>query len=260
MEKIANYDNLLTVNSKAICQKFQPMAANDCILRPNRIDIWQYQLNETWNNANSILNSEELDRAARFHFTRHKRRFTSAHAYLRVILSRYLKNKNPQALKFNKNKYGKPKLANNSLNLQFNLSHSGEFALLAVGQKFPLGIDLEIFSGREYLNLGKYMFSEQEQTALRNMPNSMQALTFFKIWAQKEAFIKACGLGLSYPTQEFSVSHLSCSNTKVMNHQDNQEWYITTFMPTITSCGAICHTKNIIDIRYIILDNNIDFA
>lgn len=258
MEKTAKYGDLLTICPRSICHKFKPMPTNDCVLHPNRIDIWQYPLHETWDNAESIINAEEQDRAARFHFARHKRRFTCAHAYLRIILSRYLKNKNPQALEFSENKYGKPQIIANNHNLQFNLSHSGEFAVLAVGQNFPLGVDLEVFSGREYLNLGGYMFSEKEQQALKKIPPRMRALTFFNIWAQKEAFIKACGMGLSYPTQDFSVPHLSCNNAKVMDNKHNQEWYITSFKPTITSCGAICYTANVTDFRYIILENRLE--
>ena len=89
--------------------------------------------------------------------------------------------------------------------MEFNLSHSQDLALLAIGQKFPLGIDLEFFSARPYQSIANHLFSEQEKQELTHLPSSFRALAFFTIWSQKEAFIKACGMGLSYPTEQFSV-------------------------------------------------------
>ena len=236
------------------------MSINDCDLDPTRIDIWQYPLHNLWDSAHATLSLKEQERAARFHFARHRRRFTCAHAFLRIILSRYLQNKNPHLLEFSENKYGKPQLAQNEQNLQFNLSHSGEYALLAIGQKYPLGVDLELFSAREYLDLAKYMFSKAELTAIQNVHPKLQPITFFNIWAQKEAFIKACGLGLSYPTQEFDVPHLPSNNQKVLDNKHKQEWRITSFQPTITSCGAICNSKHVTEIRYLILEDYRDLS
>lgn len=260
MEKTANFGNFSTIRINSICQKFKSMSVNDCELNPKRIDIWQYPLHKQWDSAHATLSSAEQERAARFHFARHRRRFTCAHAFLRIILSRYLKNKNPHLLEFSENKYGKPELAQNEQNLQFNLSHSGEYALLAVGQDYPIGVDLELFSAREYLDLAKYMFSEQELASIKGVPHHLQPITFFNIWAQKEAFIKACGMGLSYPTQEFTVPHLSATNSKVIDNKHNQEWRITSFQPTITSCGAICNTEHVSEIRYLILDDHRDLS
>ena len=255
MEKTANFGNFSTIRINSICQKFKAMSVNDCELNPKRIDIWQYPLHHLWDSAHDTLNLDEQERAARFHFARHRRRFIAAHAFLRIILSRYLKNKNPNLLEFNKNKYGKPELTQNEQNLQFNLTHSGEYALLAIGQEHPLGVDLEFFSAREYLDLAKYMFSAKELLAIKNVKLALQPITFFNIWAQKEAFIKACGMGLSYPTQEFTVPHLSSNNNIVVDNKHNQEWRITSFQPTITSCGAICNSEKVTEIRYLILED-----
>jgi 4'-phosphopantetheinyl transferase len=251
--------NQPVASNQSICNRFKPFDINNCTLRKNRIDIWQYPLHTSWSGAKDILNEAERERAAKFYFTKHQRRFTIAHATLRIILSRYLPDKNPNELEFNENKYGKPELTTNAL--QFNLSHSGNLALLAVGQYYPLGIDLELFSKRPCIEIGTSMFSETEATALKKVDERLQTLTFFRIWAQKEAFIKACGLGLSYPTKKFDVPHLGSINSKIVDSLHNStEWQMTSFMPTLACCGAICHNPAVDEVRYTVLGNSLELT
>ncbi len=258
MEKTDKNGTSTDINTKSICNKFAPMPLNDYHLKQKQIDIWQFPLHKPWKDALAVLNSDEQKRAARFYFDIHRNRFIAAHAFLRTILSRYLQNKNPSSLEFTENKYGKPQIANNFQNLEFNLSHSDNIGLLAIGQNHPLGVDIEFFSAREYLSLANYMFSDTEKIAIKNVPLAMQPLVFFNVWAQKEAFIKACGMGLSYPTQEFDVTHLSATNETVLDKKHNKQWRITSFKPTITSCGAICHAPEITTTRYLILEDYVD--
>lgn len=135
-------------------------AAHDCSLDKTRIDIWEFPLNTPFHQANSLLNEKELERANRYHFERHRRRFTIARATLRLILGRYLQRDASQ-LSFQYSSHGKPGIES-SQGLEFNLSHSGELALLAVGCQFPLGVDLEFFSARPYDGIAKNLFSQQE--------------------------------------------------------------------------------------------------
>lgn len=253
MTKFSVHDNFNQQKTNYLCKNFHPFSLDDCILSPKRIDIWQYPLNQEVEDAFNILNDEEKTRAKRFYFNKHQRRFIISHAILRLILARYLQNKNPNSIEFSKNKYNKPELKNNPSNLQFNLSHSGEWALLAVGQEYPLGVDIEIFSNREYIDLAKTAFSKSEILALEKTNKKALALTFFRIWSQKEAFIKACGLGLSYPTQKFSVPHFMSNKHEIIDNKNGSKWQITSFIPTLTSCGAICHNPNVKEIRYLVL-------
>lgn len=186
-----------------------------------------------------LLNDEERVRAERFHFERHRRRFTVARAMMRWLLAHYL-DASPQDLVFDYNKYGKPEL-NNAQGISFNLSHSADMALLAIGQQHALGVDLEFFSARPYLDIGANLFSDAEMQALRALPLRFQTLGFFHIWAQKEAFIKACGLGLSYPTQAFTVPILPGPAVSILDPQHNRSWQMVSFMPQTACCAALCH-------------------
>ncbi|MDP3704903.1 MAG: 4'-phosphopantetheinyl transferase superfamily protein [Legionellaceae bacterium] len=229
------------------------------MLLRTRIDIWQYPLHTVWSGANALLNQTELKRAQQYYFLRHQKRFTVARATLRLILSRYIQNTNPNDLEFTENQYGKPELSNAN-NLQFNLSHSGDLALLAVGKDYPLGIDLEFFSGRPYLGIGNKMFSTAENYAFNQVNSSLRPLSFFHIWAQKEALIKACGLGLSYPTQQFDVPHLPATDHIIHDSLHDKAWRMISFMPKIACGAALCHHPDVTEIRYISLENNCDLT
>jgi 4'-phosphopantetheinyl transferase len=101
---------------------------------------------------------------------------------------------------------GKPHLVNPSIDLRFNLSHSGDMALVALALGREVGVDIEHERPVEYLKLARRSFAPAEADALERMPPSAHATTFFQCWARKEAFIKALGEGLSYPLDGFEVS------------------------------------------------------
>ncbi len=227
---------------------------DDCALHAERVDIWQFSLQHLPSWANGLLNPEEQQRAKRYHFSKHQRRFTTARATLRIILSKYLKQI-PQNLSFAHNKHGKPSLVNNTEKLHFNLSHSQENALLAVGKENELGIDLEYFSKRSYLGIADHVFSAAEIHALTQLPEESQALSFFTIWAQKEAFIKAVGMGLAYPLKQLTVPALPGTDYEIIDSLTQKTWRLISLMPKAACSAALCIHPSVTEIRQIELTN-----
>lgn len=232
---------------------FKSLNINHCQLNNSQIDIWQFALHTEFSEAQTILTPQEIARANRFYFAHHRRRFIIARATMRLILARYL-DIIPHQLTFKENTYGKPELPDLSA-IQFNISHSGDLALLAVGCTTPLGIDLEFFSGRPYTGIANNMFSITENQSLNNITPSLKPLTFFHIWSQKEALIKACGLGLSYPTQSFDVPIQHSSNSIVKDTLHNIDWMMQSFMPAIGCSAALCYHPAIKNIYYHTIEN-----
>lgn len=227
---------------------FNPLDSDNCILNEARIDLWQFSLLDELPYAARILNTEEKTRAERFYFAKHQRRFATARTTLRIILARYL-NTSPERLEFSYNNHGKPKVINSS-RLQFNLSHSGDLALLAVGKNFPMGVDIEKYSARPYEGIAKSAFSDLEFNEFLKIPSALRPAVFFHIWSQKEAFIKACGLGLSYPTQEFNVPTSMPTKQLVDDPLNNITWQMRSFMPEIACSGALCYHPTVRELRY----------
>lgn len=252
------YDNLncllaLPLNNHMSKSLFKVIPKKDYKLDPNRIDIWQFPLIGLPDTASSLLNEAEQARANRFYFPRHQRRFTIARAMLRLILGAYL-GESPLSIMFSYNHHGKPKLSS-AHGIEFNLSHSQDLALLAVGQYHPLGIDVEFFSARPWLGIAKDLFSKTEYSVLSQLPAYIQPAAFFNIWSQKEAFIKACGLGLSYPTQQFDVPVLATEPMVVADNLHQLSWRLISFMPEIACSAALCCHPDVTEWRYQLLDD-----
>jgi 4'-phosphopantetheinyl transferase len=146
------------------------------------------------------LDEGERARAARFVFERDRRRFTAAHAQLRELLGLLL-GRSPESLRFQIGERGKPSIDG----LQFNLSHSGDQALVAVHRRLPVGVDIEeLRPDVEFRAIAVRSFSPREEAAVLGEPELRPA--FYRVWTQKEAFIKVLGEGLAFPLDAFDVS------------------------------------------------------
>src|SRR3989304_5240764 len=180
---------------------------DDLDLQSHQVDIWRARLNlpnDSLKVLDATLSADETERAARFHFSADRDRFIIAHGCLRDILARYLHCK-PGRLILSVNQYGKPVLED--YKLEFNLSHSGDFALVAITSERKVGVDIERFrSDIEFESIASRYFSQSEVSELLALTSEQKAHGFFNCWTRKEAYIKAHGLGLSLPLEGFDVS------------------------------------------------------
>jgi 4'-phosphopantetheinyl transferase len=152
-----------------------------------------------------ILSEDERTRAARFHFSRDRQYFTATRALLRTILGSYL-DSDPKALLFHYSEKEKPSLSP-LRSVEFNVSHSGDVALLAFARGRALGVDVEqLRENFDHAAIARRFFSEQEQRQLAALAPSERYHGFFRCWTRKEAYIKAQGAGLSLPLHQFDVS------------------------------------------------------
>lgn len=155
-----------------------------------------------------MLDDVERERAARFVFDVHRRRYINAHACLRFVLGRCL-GVSPASLRFASTPDGKPHIVDRDahLDLRFNMAHSGELALIAVTVGREVGVDVEEEKSLDDLMaLAGGLFTAAEVGALMALPASARPSAFFRCWTQKEALVKAVGKGLRYPLDQFEVS------------------------------------------------------
>lgn len=180
-------------------------------LRPSEVHVWRVCVSRTGSDVaglEAVLCAEEAARARRFHFKADQQRYIVAHGLLRRLLGTYL-NRPAGELRFTTNAHGKPALAEGfgDVPLQFNLSHSGDWVVYAVGQGRAVGIDVEQMRPRFGLSaIAERFFSPREVTVLLGLPQEQQSAAFFRCWARKEAYIKAVGRGLNIPLDQFEVS------------------------------------------------------
>jgi 4'-phosphopantetheinyl transferase len=150
----------------------------------------------------TLLDADERARAARFRFARDRRRFVVRRGRARQWLAEATGG-DPARLRFAANAHGKPELKDGP---HFSLSHSGETMMLAIGDA-QLGCDIAaIDPALDWPPLARGFFSDAENAALAALAPEAANTAFFACWARKEAFVKALGLGLSYPLDAFTVS------------------------------------------------------
>lgn len=129
-----------------------------------------------------------------------RRRHELAHAAQDQILASYL-DLEPQALDYATLPGGKPILADGAL--EFNLSHSGELALLAVSRDLHVGVDVERpRSFRKEAGLAQRICSARE---LEHLTHAEQEDELLRLWVRKEAVVKATGEGLVHAINEIDV-------------------------------------------------------
>ena len=155
--------------------------------------------------AQQWLGHSERDRAARFVYERDARRYRAAHVALRQLLLQHCGVQPGTEFEFGE--HGKPRLSF-SAPFEFNLSHSGERALIGIGpgQGGGLGVDMEVLRDVEDVwPLAEQHFTAGECAQLRALPRAGVARAFLTGWTRKEACLKALGCGLSVVPASFEV-------------------------------------------------------
>lgn len=177
------------------------------VLTVGTLDIWRVQIS-----VNAAIDyvqhlpASEIQEGLRFKFPELQQRFFNTRYVLRFLLGRYLAIADINKIQWERQPQGKPYLADDAL--QFNVSHSGHYALLAFTRMpgMQLGIDIEKIAERDNLALAKRFFMGSEYQQLCALPVTQQTQAFYHIWVQKEAFIKATGTGLSHALDQFEVA------------------------------------------------------
>ena len=153
-----------------------------------------------------LLDADEIQRLQRFVFDRDRHRFLVSHALLRCVLSLY-GGLPAGSWRFLKGAHGRPELAAGQRERApaFNLSHSGSLALLAVSEGAGLiGVDIEFHRPmRNFHGLAARNFAAPEAARLPGLQGPELAGEFYDLWTLKEAFVKACGDGLSQSLADF---------------------------------------------------------
>lgn len=181
------------------------------VLAQDEVHVWRASLEVPSSylaQMRGILSSDERVKADRFAFEEHRQNFVVAHGFLRAILSRYV-DCAPVELQFGCAKYGKPFLIEPATcaNLSFNMAHSGSFALYGISKGRMIGVDIEqIRPGLDIAEIAWQFFSINESNCLLSMSSDVRVHAFFDCWTRKEAFVKAKGIGLSLPLDQFAVT------------------------------------------------------
>lgn len=153
----------------------------------------------------ALMTPDERERHLRFHFENNRNEFLLTRALVRTTLSRYAEV-DPRDWRFQPGSHGRPELSHPALPwLRFNLTNTHGLVACVVARGRDAGVDAEYLDRRgQTVEIADRFFAPQEVAELRSLPADAQRDRFFDYWTLKESYIKARGLGLSIPLDQFA--------------------------------------------------------
>ena len=193
-------------------------------LVPGVIVVWRIALDVDDATTDALagrLASAERVRAGRLVVPAARRRFVVARSALRRLLGHYT-GVAPGAVRLVTGPHGKPAIAG-ATGLQFNVAHSGDYALIGLCGDREVGVDIEaVPHDLDPTGVAAQVFSDAERGTLQELPESERHDAFARIWTRKEAYIKALGEGFSYPTRSFTVSPVAGDDDALLADTANE--------------------------------------
>jgi len=119
---------------------------------------------------------------------------------------------------------GKPYLEGTDL-IYFNMSHAGIYSACAFSKK-PVGLDIEQIKPIA-LSIAKRYYCRSEYEDIMEHSDEGRSRRFYQYWVLKESFIKAVGLGLSIPLNQFSFHDKAHSGLLHVEHNVNEGRYLS---------------------------------
>ena len=198
----------------------------------------------------ALLSAEETARADRFLREADRDRYIASHAALRVVIGREC-GLPPERLRFATEPNGRLFLAEPAgTDLDVNLSHSGDIALIGLVRGARIGVDVEIRRPLpDALRIARSHFARDETTALEALPPSQRERAFFGLWTRKEAVVKALGAGLSQPLAGFSVTVPPDPARLLRIAGGTGPWTLATLDPGPGACVTVAVTAAGVSVR-----------
>lgn len=175
------------------------------------VHVWRASIDlpaERFQQLARTLSEDERVRSEGFRFEDDRRRFVVGRGVLRNILGLYLARE-PREVRFRYGPHGKPALFDATegvAGLNFNVSHAGQYALLAFTRDCQVGVDIERI--RPLYGLEEIIerhFTPHEKVVLRALSGRRKLEVFFAGWTGKEAYLKATGRGLTWPLESIDT-------------------------------------------------------
>lgn len=196
--------------------------------------------------ALSALCREEIDRINQFRFQDDFKLCLAGRLMIRKCLQLATQIKWKDIL-LTRSIKGKPELVNNlekGENVYFNISHQGDYTVLAASTKVNVGIDImknvkpnntDIPS---FFKLMKRQFVDPEWSYIHSHEDEFTRLkAFYRLWCLKESYVKATGIGIGPNTASYmrfdipnkdwlqkSNESKPCTKSSLYLHDEKQDW------------------------------------
>ncbi len=154
--------------------------------------IWRLQLSANITRIaflEPLLSPDEVVRARSYLQEKDRNRFILSRGMLRSILAKYI-NQSAESILFSTGENNKPFVQSSTTPIHYNVSHAGDWALIAVSAS-PAGADIEyINQDLDYSEVLPICFSKEEISFIQSRKQ------FYLLWTRKESLVKATGKGI----------------------------------------------------------------
>jgi 4'-phosphopantetheinyl transferase len=180
--------------------KSNPESGPECDIRIG-CDVWFGDIHTAGAAHLDLLDEVEKGRRERYRQAADQDRFALGAALIRLVAAAR-SGVAPHEVRVDRTcpgcaqPHGKPQLPGTGLHV--SVSHSGDLVALALTDVAPIGVDVEVLTGRDVAGLARSVVGPGEPIAA--------ARDFYTYWCRKEAIVKATGDGLRVPLPEVVVS------------------------------------------------------
>jgi len=222
-------------------------------LEQGGLHIWRATLDllpEEQGILEDLLSEEEKGQCGRFVRPADRARAVVSRASLRLVLAQYLGG-DARGLAIRAGPSGKPLLDCADPSIQFNISHTGDMALIAVTRGLRVGIDIELI--REVPEIDAIIdsfFSAPEAAWFLSREKDERTRAFFLLWTRREAAAKALGIGIYESFARFTLPPADQAGPGFRAEmRDAAEdpagtWWIRDLLPAPGYAGAVCVEKD----------------
>lgn len=164
--------------------------------------------------------------------------------YLRLLLGAYL-GLPGKSVQINRKQRGKPVLdaSVHDSEIHFSMAKSEGRVLIGFSTSGHIGVDLEPEGrrARDALGVAQRYFSPAEAEALAAMPAGDIDAAFLRVWACKEAVVKASGLGIANQFARFTVDTDLAHPAGLLDFEGEsaKDWMLALVQPESQFLGAV---------------------
>lgn len=230
-------ESLIFIGQRDKLNWLEASAGNYTDLNP--VTVWRVpilSLIPSLDYLKTLLQPKEIEKINQYKQEFDRRQRLVSKAVLRILLNRYT-GIAPVEIRFLVDENKKLYLENNFVGtLQFNVSHSGNWVLIAITNTC-VGIDLEQMNASfTYQNMLSFSFSPLEVNYIERSEKPFHS--FYQLWTRKESLLKATGKGLvDNLTQVPSLAGVHPSPAAII--RSAQSWQITSFKVDESHVGSV---------------------
>jgi 4'-phosphopantetheinyl transferase len=199
---------------------------------PTTCELWYVKTAEIEDvplvSREALMDAAERMQWRKFVFQQHRHEYLVTRALAQCVLARWT-HLSPGKVAFRRTSHGRPVLHPPS-DIRFSLTNTVVLVACLVGAGRELGVDAEPSArADQILAIADSFFTATERAALGLLDLPQRRRRAVELWTCKEAYMKARGMGMALPPQNFSIDYESGAprlDLSQLGDDDGERWQL----------------------------------